>query len=196
MTTHGMFDLKTQALRAHRWVLMTVLAILLGGCGFQLRGQVDLPDSMRLITVTSPDDTTDFVRELSAQLRANGVQVAKSATANASVLRIRQERSYREALTISQDARVREYILYLEVRFDFLDADGQPVIQNEGIRLSRDYSFNEQAILGSSREEEILAKDLARALASMVVRQLASQLSDLSSNPPAHSSIHQENTLQ
>jgi len=176
----------------HHWGLMVILAIALGGCGFQLRGQIDLPDSMRLISVTSPDDTTDFVRELSAQLRANGVQLTDGTAPKASTLRIKRERVYREALTISQDARVREYILYLEVQFDFVDAEGQPIIRNEVIRLSRDYRFNEQAILGSSREEEILAQDLTRALASIIVRQLASRLGI----PPANRSVQQENTPQ
>ncbi len=192
MTTHGMLHIKTQALRVHHWVLMVILAIALGGCGFQLRGQVDLPDAMRLIRVTSPDNTTDFVRELSAQLRANGVQLTNGTAPKASSLQIKRERVYREALTISQDARVREYILYLEVQFDFLDSEGQPIIQNEVIRLSRDYRFNDQAILGSSREEEILAEDLARALASIIVRQLASRLG----GSPAKTSVHQENTSQ
>lgn len=186
MTVNGMSALNRESSWAHRWVLMLILAVGLSGCGFQLRGQIDLPDSMRVITVTSPDDTTDFVRELSAQLRANGVQLAKGGAPKASVLRVTQERTYREALTISQDARVREYVLYLEVRFDFLDAEARPIIQNEVIRLSRDYSFNDQAILGSSREEELLAEDLARAMAFMIVRQLASRLSDRASSPSSH----------
>ena len=196
MTTNGMIELQKTPSLAYRWVLMAVLAIALTGCGFQLRGQIDLPDSMRLIRVTSPDDTTDFVRELTAQLRGNGVQLAKGTTANASVLRITRERVYREALTISQDARVREYIVYLEVSFDFLNADGEPMIQNEMIRLSRDYRFDEQAILGSSREEEILAEDLARSLASMIVRQLASQLGNQRPHSAANPSANQENTPQ
>lgn len=161
-----------------RWLMMVVLmmmAIMLTGCGFQLRGQIDLPEPMRQMALATPDATSDFVRELTAQLRANGVQLTDGATAGASRLVIERERVYREALTISQDARVREYVLYLEVRFGFFDSDGEPIVENEVVRLSREYRFDEQAILGSSREEEVLTQDLSRELAAQLIRRLASQ---------------------
>ncbi len=157
------------------WWMMAFMVLSLSGCGFQLRGQIDLPEPMRQMTLSSPDATTDFVRELSAQLRANGVRLTDGAAPSASRLVIEQERVYREALTISQDARVREYVLYLEVRFDFIGPDGEPVIDNEVVRLSREYRFDEQSILGSSREEEVLTQDLSREMATQVVRRLAGQ---------------------
>ncbi|HEY7906180.1 MAG TPA: LPS assembly lipoprotein LptE [Wenzhouxiangella sp.] len=161
--------------RGVRWLLIFITAVVLTGCGFQLRGQIDLPESMRQMALSTPDATTDFVRELTGQLRANGVRLTDGPTVGASRLIIERERVYREALTISQDARVREYVLYLEVRFGFLDAAGEPIIDNEVMRLSREYRFDEQAILGSSREEEVLTQDLSRELATQLVRRLASQ---------------------
>lgn len=161
--------------RGVRWLLIFITAVVLTGCGFQLRGQIDLPESMRQIALSTPDDTTEFVRELTGQLRANGVQLADGPTAGASRFIIERERVYREALTISQDARVREYVLYLEVRFGFVDSNDAPIVDGEVIRLSREYRFDEQAILGSSREEEVLTQDLSRELATQLVRRLASQ---------------------
>lgn len=156
-------------------MVLMVVAIMLTGCGFQLRGQIDLPEPMRQIALSTPDATTDFVRELTGQLRANGVQLTDGPTVGASRLVIERERVYREALTISQDARVREYVLYLEVRLGFFNAAGEPIVDNEVVRLSREYRFDEQAILGSSREEEVLTQDLSRELATQLVRRLASQ---------------------
>ena len=172
-----MGSLKMGLARTHArwWVLL--LLMLLAGCGFQLRGQIELPQSLERITLNAADPTSLLFQELIGQLEANGVVVSQRALPQASLLTLHSERLYRQALTISQDARVREYVLYLEVRYSLANAQGEVLLQDESMRLSREYQFDEKAILGGQREEEFLADDLARQMASQLVRSLASRLS-------------------
>lgn len=165
-----------------RWlmVLMSMFMLMLmhmTGCGFQLRGYIELPQSLERVTVNAADPTSSFFQALMGQLAVNGVAVSQQNSPQASVLTIHSERLYRQALTISQDARVREYVLYLEVRYSLANAEGEMMLQDEVIRLSREYQFDEQAILGGQREEEFLGDDLARQMASQLVRSLAARLS-------------------
>lgn len=148
------------------------LCLLVAACGFQLRGEARLPDTMDQTWLDVPDDNSRFARELTLVLRANGVSVATTDSDAAARLRIHSENMRREALTISGEARVREFVLIFDVDFELTDSRGDVLIERETLRLMRDYSFDEQEILAASREEEFLRNDLRRSMAAQMLRRL------------------------
>jgi len=156
-----------------RPLAMIVLAsLMLSACGFQLRGEARLPASMNQTQLITPDETSAFVRELERLLVANRVDLVDASSDTAAELRIVRERMRRETLTISGDARVREFVLIFEVTLSVQDAEGRVLIDEETLRLSRDYNFDRQEILAASREEEFLRADLRQAMAARVLRRL------------------------
>jgi LPS-assembly lipoprotein len=155
-----------------RILILSVLILGLAACGFQLRGEARLPDAMTETWLNAPDDSTAFVRELTLMLRANGVEVRSRDSGQTAELRIYSERMQREALTISGQARVREFVLIFDVDFELTDADGNALIARETLRLTRDYSFDEQEILAATREEEFLRNDLRQSMAAQMLRRL------------------------
>jgi len=155
-----------------RMLVLFLAALLLGGCGFQLRGEARLPAALDQTALLVPDDTSPFVRELQLMLRANGVELSDQPGEGRASLRVFSERMRRETLTISGDARVREYVLIFEVDFSLTDPDGEVMIDRETQRLTRDYSFDEQEILAATREEEFLRDNLRKAMAARLLRRL------------------------
>jgi LPS-assembly lipoprotein len=155
-----------------RVLMIMLLCVLLTACGFQLRGEARLPAAMQETWLHVPDDSTAFVRELTLMLRANGVSVRARPTDQAAELRIFAERMQREALTISGQARVREFMLIFDVDFELTDVMGNVLIPRETLRLTRDYSFDEQEILAATREEEFLRNDLRQSMAAQMLRRL------------------------
>ena len=153
-------------------LLMLLSLAVLTACGFQLRGEARLPEAMSTTWLDVPDANSVFVRELALRLVADGVELVDRAEAGAAVLRISRERLRSEPLTISGQARVREFVLVFELDFTLLDADGETLVPLETLRLTREYSFDEQAILAATREEEFLRADLRRAMASQLLRRL------------------------
>jgi len=149
-----------------------LVGLILAGCGFQLRGQSSLPPEMAETLVRFPDETTEFARELRLLLRANDVRLADAPGEGVAELRILQDRISRRALTISADARVREFVLVFDLRFSLTDAEGNALLTNESLRLERDFQFDEQEILGAATEEEMLRDDLRRAMARALIRRL------------------------
>jgi LPS-assembly lipoprotein len=154
--------------------LFLVAALLAGlaGCGFQLRGEARLPTAMAQTWLAVPDANSEFARELALRLEGDGVGLVEGPQPEAAVLRIHSERLRRRPLTISGQARVREYLLVFELEFELLDSDQNVLIERETLRLTREYSFDEQAILAASREEEFLRDDLRRSMAAQVIRRL------------------------
>jgi len=155
-----------------RVLTLLVLTVALTACGFQLRGEARLPAVMNETWLNTPDDNSAFARELALILRANGVSVRSEQREGAAELRILSERIRRDALTISGRARVREFVLGFEVDFELLDAGGEILIARETLRLSRDYSFDEQEILAATREEEFLRDEMRRSMAARLLRRL------------------------
>jgi len=151
---------------------LLLLILALTACGFQLRGEARLPEAMKQTELVVADDTSPFVRELERLLIANGVRLVEDGSEASARLRITSERMRREALTIAGDARVREFVLIFEVAVSVIDAEGQVLMAEETLRLTRDYSFDEQQILAATREEEFLRADLRQSMAARVLRRL------------------------
>lgn len=151
---------------------LLVLILALSACGFQLRGEARLPEAMQKTWLATADDSTAFVRELTLMLRANGVDLQSRPAAGTAELRIHAERLRSEALTIAAGARVREFVLIFDVEFELLDGEGNVLIPRETLRLTRDYSFDEQEILAATREEEFLRNDLRQGMAAQMLRRL------------------------
>jgi len=159
--------------RLLRPVMLAVLLLaLLAGCGFQLRGQASLPAAMSTTWLSVPDPTSAFARELALLLRGNGVVLVDGPAEDAAELRILQERITRRALTISGDARVREFELVFDLRFSLVASDGEVLLPPELLRLERDFQFDEQEILGAATEEELLRENLRRNMAAALIRRL------------------------
>lgn len=158
--------------RAARIAAALLILALLAGCGFQLRGSASLPTEMATTWLKPADPTSPFTRELELLLRANGVTLAEQPGDGAAELHILTERITRRALSISGDARVREFELVFELRFSLRDAAGEVILGPESLRLERDFQFDEQEILGAANEEELIREEMRRNMAQTLIRRL------------------------
>lgn len=167
-----MHELTPNRHRASGLVAIVLVLSMLTGCGFQLRGSASLPSEMDRTRLELAEPDSLFGRELRLLLEANGVELVDAAAEGAAVLRITSQRISRRALTVSGNARVREYELVFELGFNLTGPDGARLLGNETLRLARDFQFDEQEILGATSEEELLREDLRRSMAAALIRRL------------------------
>jgi LPS-assembly lipoprotein len=148
-----------------------LLALLLSACGFHLQSRVELPVEMQQTKLVIQQPYSEFARRLEIHLEQSGVQVVTKAE-GAAMLEVPQNSVRREIQSIGDNARVREFMLRHTVQFRLLDSSGNEMIPLQTLEQSRVYSFDQQDILSTEREDEFLRKDLSDALARMVVRRL------------------------
>ena len=153
-------------------LLLAAGCLLLGACGFQLRGVADLPPVMQRTYVQIGDRYGEFGRSLERKLRTNNVQVVEKRQQASAILDIVENRFVREAASFSGDALISELRLTYRVAFRLLDADGQPLSGRNEVVLFRDYTFDSSAVLASQSEEEFLRKDLESSMSSEVIIRL------------------------
>ena len=154
-------------------ILMLALAVSLAACGFQLRGEADLPPEMALTQLVVDDPYSPLAKRVQTMLEQNGVKFVSGSEATA-ILEIPVNNVTTSVLTIADNARVREYRVGHTVQFRLLDAGGTELLSMQTLSQSREISFDEQKILASSREQEYLKQDLAEDLARLLVSRLES----------------------
>lgn len=149
-------------------------ATALGGCGFELRGQTELPDDVRTVYVDGPDQ---FVDELETFISGGGAEVISDAEKADAVVTLGDERYERRVLSADpQTGKDREFELVYLVNFTVTRPDGTVAVGPEQIRLSRDYVFDSDAVLGKSREEGVLRVEMRRDAAEELVRRIEIRL--------------------
>lgn len=162
------------AWRPFAGAVLACFALMLGACGFQLRGEVELPPELRRLRLDMADSGPAIRRDLAAALERGGVTLMPAEATDTAVLRVPVNVAYTEALTISEQARVREYAVRHRVVFELLAADGSSLLPPQEVLLQRDFVFDERDALGVAGQEEALRRDMEREMVRAVLRRIES----------------------
>jgi LPS-assembly lipoprotein len=156
-----------------RWLLLVCLAAVLAGCGYRLQGTSKLSPVMATTYIETNDRYTDFNRALRESLEASGARVANNKDEATAVVRILKDESGQRVLTVSGRNTPEEYEVYYSIEYA-VEGRTEQLIPPQRVELTRDYSYDERAVLAKQKEQAILREALARDLAGLVVRRLAS----------------------
>jgi LPS-assembly lipoprotein len=159
--------------RATRWTCW-LAAVLLTGCGFHLQGHTALPAVVREPFVEAPDRQSDFVQYLRHALLSNGAQLTPERDKASAVVSILRDSVARRVLSVSATNQPNQYEVTYTVGFSVSAPGGKELLPPQEVSATRTYSFDERLLLAKNHEEEILRQDMARDLADMVMRRLAS----------------------
>jgi len=149
-------------------------AVLLAGCGFQLRGEMDLPESIRTVQVMAP---LALRNDILALLESGNVD-ASTSSADADVnITVTSENFTRRVLSVdATTGKEREFQLAYSVAFGVTQRDGTHLIENDTVSLLRNYDFDTQAVIGTSREEDLLRDEMRRDAAQQLMRRVEAAL--------------------
>lgn len=154
--------------------LLALLVLpLLGACGFHMQGRTALSSTLANTYIQATDQQSDFVQSLRKALLTSGAKLSTSSDGASSTVLISTDEVKRDILSVSARNTPREYEVVYTVRFS-VSANGKEVLPEQEVSLSRDYSFDETVLLAKEHEEAILRDSLARDLADIVMRRLAS----------------------
>ncbi len=156
-----------------RFLTALILAVVLTGCGFHLRGSGGAQLPYKTLHVALPE-TADVRIWLERYINAIGsteiVDDAKSADA---IFQQLDDNRQKAILSVNSLGRVREYRLQLTYRFRVVNAKGQVLIPPNEISLSRDISFDDSNVLAKDLEEGLLWRDMNNDLVNQIMRRLA-----------------------
>ncbi len=152
---------------------LAAAAVLAAGCGLQLRGSIELSPQMRSPYLEASDRYTPLYAELAAALRAAGAQLAPSREAASAVIHIHVDETGRDVLSVSARNTPQEYEVFYTIEYS-VTAGGEQLLPRQARTVAREYAYDDRAVLAKQNEERRLREALARELASIVARRLAS----------------------
>ena len=153
------------------WTLAALaLALLLAGCGFQLRGVASLPFETVFVPGATGGVALDLKRNIEAGTKTRVVSDPKDAQA---VLQFSQETREKVILSLNNSGRVNEYQLRYAVGFRVHDGKGRDFVPQNVIQLTRDVSFNDSEVLAKESEEQFLYRNMQADMAQLIMRRIA-----------------------
>ncbi len=156
-----------------RATLVSVLALVIAGCGFQLQGRADLPPVLAAAHIDASDAQSDFYLGLRSALRSAGSSLQDSTTTTGATIHIVSDGISERVLAVSALNLPTAYELVYTVRIA-VDAGGRELLTAESFSATREYSFDVTALLAKERERESLTTALADELVTIVMRRLSS----------------------
>ena len=159
----------------YKYSISTYLAIslLISGCGFQLRGNIDLPSDLKQISVVS-ETYSDLVKNLNQSLLNSDIQVVDKSDKNLYRVKIISEIFNRRQLSINISGRVNEYELIYNVIYQISSPDEKS--KQETLSLYRDYSFDENNIMGNTDREAQIKREMVSNAASLIFTKLIARI--------------------
>ena len=158
-------------------MIARILAIfafaLLAGCGFHLRGSAPLPAALAKPYLDAPDRYTPLFAALNQQLRAAGVTLAANPAEASAVIRLHRDETGRELLSVTPQNRPGEYEVYYRAEFSVTSGDKE-LLARQQVELTREYGYEETAVLAKEHEEQSLRAALADEVAALILRRLTS----------------------
>jgi LPS-assembly lipoprotein len=152
-----------------RALALLALTALTAGCGFQLRGQAELPFETLFIPGSTPL-VVELKRNVVAGSRTRLVASPGEAQA---VLGFTQEQRDKIILSFNTAGRVSEYQLRYRVGFRVTDSKGgQVYLPTSEIQLTRDVSYSDEQVLAKEAEEVQLYRDMQRDMVQLIMRRL------------------------
>ena len=146
-----------------------LLCAALASCGFQLRGVANLAFK----TIFVQGNTLSISRELNQSFKTNGIQVVNKVEEAELLLELLDEANEKRILSLSGGGVVREYELNYRMSFRTRDPASETWSAPQMVQSRRDFSYNDNALLGKLDEENKLNTDMRNDAIREIMRRLS-----------------------
>ncbi len=163
-----------------RIVLLVLASLLLGGCGFHLRGSQQFGSQLVGRLYLEEIGSVSVLQPLRNALKAQQVQFALTRELAETIVILSDEVLSRRVASVSASGRVSEYELLHSVGLQtirpeggvnagqlVLDAGNLPKVQS--VSVARDYTYDETDVLAKDDEERILRSEMQEELVRHLV---------------------------
>jgi LPS-assembly lipoprotein len=153
-----------------------LLAGVLAGCGFELRGAVDVPPGLSPVYVQGGGLVG---RSIETRLEGGGVPVTRTPAEAGLVIDILSQDRGSRVVAVDSRGKALAYMLTYRVRFAARDRSGTEIIEPQVLTLDRTFDDNpDVAVLGKEQETDIIYSDMADDAADQVTFRLRAALAE------------------
>lgn len=153
-------------------LILVFLLIGLSACGFQLRG-TNLQALQNTSIYVQSSGANVLAAEVKRQLLDADVTMVSSASDADYIVNLSNESFRTKVLSVSATTgKADEYEVTYTAMLKITGPDESSTASANPVSASRDYTFDEGAVLGTFTQESVLKKDIAKQVAATVLRRL------------------------
>jgi LPS-assembly lipoprotein len=157
----------------HYKFLALLLPVLLTACGFHLRGINDLPEWLDNVAIISKDDSNrELVSKLKSLLEGYKIDVNPDTARAKYWLIIHDSGIQQQIISVGASTNPRQYQLIMVTQFSLQTPKGQVLKPPRRVSVSRQLTVNNDRILGSNDEENILVSEMRQDTVIQIVNRL------------------------
>lgn len=150
--------------------MILVVSMSIVSCGYTMRGSINLPPTVKEVSVFSENYST-LVNAINESLLNLGINTTASNNKKLYRIIITEENFNRRQLTMSISGRVNEYELIYNTVYQ-INLPNDEVLY-DSITLYRDYSFDENNVMGNSDRENQIKDEMISTAATLIFNKLA-----------------------
>ncbi len=154
-----------------RLILILASISLVSGCGFALRGNYEMPESLTRIVVVGDDAL--LVDQLEDTLEKNGVLVTGSDDETAAIINLGEVDYKRDVRTTDSNGLVTSYTLRYIIDYDVTTGEGEELQIDQHLSQSRVLPYDPLLELQSEEEEEFLREEMQEEIVLQILRRLS-----------------------
>ena len=155
-----------------RFILLLILVLALTACGFQLRGS-NLGSLKNSHIYIKSGGANQLASQIKKQLEFAEIPVVQDLDKADYIIEVGNETFKRSVLSVSaQTGKVEEYEVTYNASLSVTGPDGNFLLKDEPVTAQRDFTFDEDSVLGKFDEESELREEITRYAADTVLRRL------------------------
>ena len=154
--------------------LLVIALFFLSSCGFHLRGWAEIPNWLDNIAIIVEQGSRELEPLLTAQLKTYHVKIAASKAMARYWLVIENDSLQKQITNVSASTTPRQYLLLYTVQFSLIKNKGETLLSNNKVTVTRQFTLNNNLILGSDYEEMTFKREMEREAMNLLLSRLGS----------------------
>ena len=155
-----------------------IVAFALSGCGFHLRGSVELPPELNKLAIEDMATGSEIYPVINLQLKRNGIAPLENSDNAELVLVVNGEAYTNRVMTVSSVGQVQEFELSYKIDYSIRNVkNASASLMRQRLEIKRDLRFSVDEVLGKASEEARLKKDMILSAAERILRRLPKAVS-------------------
>lgn len=150
-----------------------ILVLLLSACGFHLRGMVDIPLWLDSVAIISNDGNKPFEMRLESGLEAYKIKVIPEPAQAHYWLIINKSNLQQHIISVGASTNPRQYQLIMTIEFQLQSNTGKIIQPSRQIMVTRQFTVNNDRILGSNEEEATLISEMQQEAVIQIINRLS-----------------------
>lgn len=154
-------------------VLILVLIATLTGCGFQLRGNYQLPETLQSVSLKS-QVSKELNEHMQQRFAHSGIKLSDEE--QSITVHLTSDKLERRTLSLFESGQVAEYELLYQVNYQLIQ--NQRLLLERTVEVARDYQDDPNFVLAKTREREMLVDEMRAEASRLILQQIISEMSE------------------